>query len=93
MMYRKALLFNDHETATKILQTSSPAIQKKLGREVKGFHAGTWDREKERIVEEGNWCKFMHAEGGTGLRDKLLETGERELVEVGFGVYGVCWEF
>lgn len=83
MMYQKALLFEDEATAAKILQTDSPAEQKKLGRKVKGFDAEIWDSEKEKIVEDGNWCKFMHSEVGTELREELVDTEKRELVEVG----------
>jgi hypothetical protein len=32
MMYKKAMLFGDRETATKILQTNDPKTQKALGR-------------------------------------------------------------
>ncbi|EME88583.1 uncharacterized protein MYCFIDRAFT_85030 [Pseudocercospora fijiensis CIRAD86] len=39
---------------------------------------GRWDENKSRIVEEGNFYKFSENEG---LKKKLLETGERELVE------------
>jgi len=91
MMYQKALLFNDQDTAVKVLQAASPAKQKKLGREVKGFDAETWDRERERIVEDGNCCKFVHSEAGTGLKEKLLDTGKRELVEVRCWQLGVLW--
>ena len=31
------------------------------------------------VVLEGNWLKFMHGEGW--LRERLLSTGDRELVE------------
>jgi len=59
MMYRKALLFKDAATASAILASAKPGAQKKLGRQVKGFEERVWVREREGIVEEGNWCKFM----------------------------------
>ncbi|KAI9872318.1 MAG: hypothetical protein M1830_001778 [Pleopsidium flavum] len=91
MMYQKALLLSEEATAAKILNVASPAKQKKLGREVKGFDAETWDKKKERIVEDGNWCKFMHSKAGTELRKNLLNTGERELVEASPGdrIWGI----
>ena len=62
------------------MRESSPRKQKALGKKVKGFDNKTWNKEREGIVEEGNWWKFkMNKEG---LGEKLLETGERELVEV-----------
>ena len=81
MMYRKAILFGDHTIAAQILEAVNPATQKSLGRKVQGFNKATWDIHKEKIVEEGNWYKFS-TEKNSGLKKSLLETGERELVEV-----------
>ena len=38
--------------------------------------------DKSRIVEEGNWWKFTSSKEHVQLKRKLLETGDRELVEV-----------
>ena len=81
MMYRKAILFNDGEIAEMIMQESNPREQKALGRLVKGFDNKVWNRNREGIVEEGNWHKFTQQKRGD-LKRSLLETGERELVEV-----------
>lgn len=91
MMYGKALLFRDRATAAAILTSTTPGAQKKLGRQVRGFDERVWDREKERIVEEGNWCKFVfpveeEEDGGAGLRERLVATRGRELVEVSWWV-------
>lgn len=83
MMYHKAMLFRDDETAAKIMAATKPRKQKALGREVKGFMGEVWEQNREKIVEEGNWNKFCHAKEEAGLMQKLLETGARELVEVG----------
>ncbi|MCJ1473855.1 hypothetical protein MMC13_002508 [Lambiella insularis] len=80
MMYHKAVLFQDWETAEKIMLATTPKEYQRLGRQVKGFDKGLWDANKERIVEEGNWYKFTETKG-ENLRKKLLELGERELVE------------
>lgn len=58
MMYHKAMLFGDHETAKKILLIDSPREIKALGREVKTFDAKTWDTHKLKIVIKGNLLKF-----------------------------------
>lgn len=81
MMYQKAILFGDCEIAHQILETTKPAKQKSLGRKVRGFGKALWDAEKERIVEEGNWHKFS-VEENSNLKKLLLDTGEKELVEV-----------
>ncbi|KAI1346782.1 hypothetical protein F5Y01DRAFT_263019 [Xylaria sp. FL0043] len=128
MMYQKAVLFGDPEMGPEILAATSPRDVKALGRQVRGFEPAVWEREREKIVTEGNWCKFslpvVDEHGGKGegegegkgeegevewqlghgagaqtmrarsLRDVLLATGARELVEasprdriwgVGFG--------
>ena len=82
MMYHKAILFGDEETADKIMKAETPKEQKALGRKVKGFEGGKWDANKSRIVEDGNWYKFNNQTKEKGLKDQLLETGQRELVEV-----------
>ena len=87
MMYHKALLFADIEIAAQIMAAPEPAVQKALGRKVSGFDDEVWKANRERIVEEGNWWKFVNGvgakteESGKGLRERLMETGERELVE------------
>ncbi len=85
MMHGKALLFGDLPIAEEILSTTSPAQQKKLGRQVKNFDQEVWRREREKIVQEGNYYKFTAAiddEHRVMLKDLLLSTGDKELVEV-----------
>lgn len=38
--------------------------------------------DKLRIVEEGNWWKFTANKEDPSMAEKLLATGDRELVEV-----------
>lgn len=44
MMWRKASLFGDYDTAKAILGTTSAKKQKQLGRQVKGFDGEKWDQ-------------------------------------------------
>jgi ribA/ribD-fused uncharacterized protein len=83
MMQHKALLFSDHSTAREILLTSSPRKCKALGRSTSGFVAEVWDKHKLAVVTEGSYHKFMHslAADPEELKNKLLATGDRELVE------------
>lgn len=78
MMYHKAMLFNDKETANKILNTKEPREQKKLGRLVKNFDQKLWDIAKEKIVKEGNYLKFSQNED---LKEYLCDTYPYTLVE------------
>ncbi|MGV3662028.1 MAG: NADAR family protein [Prosthecobacter sp.] len=78
MMAEKARLFGDAETLAEILVAQSPAIAKKLGRKVSGFDDARWLAARWDIVVRGNRAKFsQHA----GLREFLLHTGDRILVE------------
>lgn len=81
-MYRKAMLFCDTETAEKIMTAMTPAEHQALGRQVKNLNKEKWVGNRDIIVQEGNWNKFKNAKEGPRLRELLLETGERELVEV-----------
>ena len=83
MMYYKAVTFNDHGSATKIIEESSPRKQKSLGRKVANFDGKLWDSVKQQIVEDGNYLKFTQAKDDPAeLAAALLATGERLLVEV-----------
>lgn len=78
MMHSKALLFGDDFTAEKILASHDPSEQKALGKQVKKFSEATWQKNRKRIVLEGNLAKFSQ---NKGLRRKLFQTGDALLVE------------
>ena len=83
MMYHKAVVFKDADIAKKIMQSANPRSQKSLGRKVSNFEAKVWDEFKEKVVEEGNFFKFTQGKEKAGdMRRKLMETGDRMLVEV-----------
>lgn len=50
VMYHKAILMSDLDTAKKILSVSTPFKAKQLGRTVKGFDESKWDTEKVSIM-------------------------------------------
>ena len=78
MMVQKARLFGDVEMVPRIVGAGSPGEAKQLGRNVRGFDAAVWDAARLDIVIEGNVAKFGQ---NAALRDYLLATGERVLVE------------
>ena len=94
----KALLFNDQDIFAQVISTtgtSSSTLKtiKSLGRKVSNFDEEIWVAARYRTVIEGNLCKFRES-GNKGLRERLLGTGERMIVEaspldriwgVGFG--------
>lgn len=78
MHYKKAILFEDYETAEKILESTKPNEAKKLGRKVKNFNPVIWDKYKLEIVKEGILHKFQQ---NLIIKKLLLETKPKILVE------------
>ena len=78
MMYQKALLFGDKETAEFILKEDDPSEQQKLGRNIKNFNQNLWDKSKTDIVYRGNYLKYTQ---NPELKKMLFNTGDTTLVE------------
>ncbi|TVY89329.1 N-glycosidase [Lachnellula willkommii] len=78
MMYCKAGRFHDKETQRRVLATTSPKEQKRLGKLTAGFTDASWDEVKSVVVLAGTIAKFGQ---NAGLKGKLLATGDRLLVE------------
>jgi ribA/ribD-fused uncharacterized protein len=78
MMFRKAKLFDDDETAKRIIEAAGPAAVKALGRGVRGFEEAIWQQHRVSIVVEGNHAKFSQS---ASLRDFLVGTKQQVLVE------------
>ena len=78
MMWEKANLFGDTETADKILNTSNPREQKQLGREVKGYDDTKWSMVRKLIVFDIVLEKFRQDKS---KQADLLATGDTILVE------------
>lgn len=84
-MYAKAILFEDMETAAKILANPDPRAQKALGREVKGYVDAVWNDHRYEIVFEICKAKFQNV----NLKKVLLNTGDTILVEA--SPYDTIW--
>ncbi len=78
MMAEKARLFDDPTREELIMMTNSPAQQKALGRQVRGFVKAKWEDVARDVVYRGSYAKYAQNEW---LKEKLLETGKRTLVE------------
>ena len=78
MMYQKALLFGDTESAQKLLLATNPGEAKAIGRKVKGFDQATWEKHRFDIVVAGNLAKFSAL---PDLKSYLLQTAPCVLVE------------
>ncbi|KAK5674009.1 hypothetical protein LTS10_013230 [Elasticomyces elasticus] len=80
MMYKKAKLFGDYETMNMIANTPAlhPNEHKKMGRRVRNFDVGEWQRKSLYIVVIGNYHKFTQNQQ---LRSLLMSTGRSMLVQ------------
>lgn len=77
-MYEKAMFFGDYKTADAILKTSDPTDAKALGRKVTPFDPEKWREPAKEIMFKINLAKYQYNQG---LRDKLLATNNKILVE------------
>jgi len=79
MMYHKAILFFDRETASRIMQASSSLEFYELGRQVKNFDKVVWKYFRSEVVYEANDAKFKQ---NPELMDALTNTVGTTLVNV-----------
>ena len=75
---RKAEIFNDDETHSKIMRCKCPYEIKRLGRSVRDFKDHIWTNEAEKVTIEGCMAKFNQNQD---LLRALMETNNKELAE------------
>ena len=78
MMAKKALVFNDFDACREIMLEKNPALQKAIGRKVRGFNVEKWESVCQKIVYDANLAKFTQ---NPKMFEELLSTGTREIVE------------
>jgi ribA/ribD-fused uncharacterized protein len=78
MMFHKAALFGDVETAARILAATEPRTQKALGRDVSPFDEGRWAGAAKEIVLRGNRARYR---SNPRLATLLANTAGTTLVE------------
>ena len=81
IMYRKAEIFGDSQTAEAILNAKTPAEQQKLGQMAKGYNDTLWFGLRQVVTMRGLYAKFSQNEE---LKKKLLDTDEAFLVECAY---------
>ena len=78
MMASKARLFDDADSLQEILESSTPAEAKLIGRRVKGYDDELWTLHRYALVLAGNYAKFTQ---NAKLKEYILSTKELVLVE------------
>ena len=76
--HQKALFFNDYSIAFKIMGTSDPNIQKKLGRCIAGFNRDVWLKECYDVCRRGTIAEYSQHHD---LLQTLLSTKGNLLAE------------
>ena len=78
MMYKKAVCFQDYDTADRILEMEDVSQIKKLGRKVSNYDENSWNGVRQIAVYRGLLEKFGQNDE---LKKLLLETGDSVLAE------------
>ena len=86
MMYKKAMTFGDEESAQKVMNTSDPSTQKKIGRQVKGYDNDVWAEVRYETVKVGLVEKFKQ---NPKLKQYLLDNKDKVIVEA--SPYDIVW--
>ena len=86
MMYQKAIVFEDMDTAMKILHTDEVRYIKELGRQVSNYDDNYWNGIRQIVVYEGLLAKFSQNEE---LKKQLISTKRAILAEC--AVKDIIW--
>ena len=76
IQHQKAKLFDDMESAAKIMRAKSALECKKLCKNITNYSHDRWKTEAKTRCEEGIKAKFMQ---NNGIRSYLLNTGTKVL--------------
>lgn len=75
---RKAEIFNDDDSHSKIMRSKCPYEIKRLGSSIMGYQDHVWKSEAEKVTIEGCMAKFNQ---NPDLLKALMETNNKELAE------------
>lgn len=87
-MYMKAIIFNDEESAKKILDEINPKEAKKLGRKIKNFDDNIWKRLRMFAMYRANYLKYTQDKE---MRETLLNPIFDNKVFVEASPYDTIW--
>jgi len=86
MMAQKANLFKDEEICRQIMNETSPAKMKALGKKIRRFDEQTWTNDRYELVKKGLREKFFQ---NPDLMCVLMGTGNRVIAEA--SPYDAIW--
>ena len=86
MMYYKALVFGDLETAGKILKTVHPRDVKRLGRLVKNYDDSVWNEKRFDVVVNGN---ILNEGDSVAIIKDLKVKGSSSVLKIGTKVKNI----
>jgi ribA/ribD-fused uncharacterized protein len=81
---KKAELFNDEATASRIMAAKQPRQCKALGRHVQNYEKAKWHQNSINIMKRALSLKFC---GNTECRQTLLNTRGKSLAEASYDSY------
>ena len=71
LMYKKAMLMGDPNSAEKIKVAKSALVAKRLGRRVSPFYQGMWEENCDKIIEDILVSKFSST---SSMKQYLVDT-------------------
>lgn len=84
IVQQKALLFNDLETAARVMELQDPKQIYQLGKSVKNFEFGIWKEHRDAIVKKCNIQKYTDH---PVARFELMNTGNKLIAEATSDLY------
>lgn len=78
IMHQKCIAFGDMESGRRVLETSDPAIQQAIGRNINGCIMKLWAGMRQAVAIRGLLAKFSQ---NSDLKARLLQTGDAVLAE------------
>jgi len=78
LMYHKALLMHDLDSAAQIIQARNPQVAKNLGKSVRNWDENKWEKQREDIMFKGLWLKATQHQD---VKKCLMETYVKIIAE------------
>ena len=87
IQYEKAILFDDQDSAERIMTCENPYELRALGRNITGFQYWKWKQHMSSVMKHGIYEKFSQ---NKDAKKALFETGNKVLAEASRDTYWGC---